>query len=269
MLDLAIIGSGPAALTAALYAARAGLKTEVFEKNRFGGALPDISHLANFPGFDGEGKDLGEKLVAQAKSAGAKISYGTCTSLSPLIIDDEKIEAKAILIATGSAPRTLEVETTSPVSYCVLCDGTLYKEKNVCIVGGGNSAIGEAVHLAKIAKSVTIISHSCLKAQPALIAELKSFENVKILEDTEPTSELLDSFDGVFVLIGKCPATSFVPKDLLDNSGFIKTDDNFMTKTPGIFAAGDVRSGSIKQAVTAAAEGASAALAIADFLTKN
>lgn len=271
MLDLLIIGAGPAALTAAIYAARAGLHTTVYEKSRFGGALPEISHLANFPGFDGTGEDFTDNLVTQARKAGAKVTFGDCTAIdanpTPIAtIDNEPISAHAILIATGSGPRRLNVDTKSPVSYCVLCDGDLYKDKNVCVVGGGNSAIGESIHLAKIAKSVTVIARSCLTAQAALIDELKTHANVKIMENTTPTAGLLDSFDGVFVLIGKCPATSFVPQELLDHCGAIKTDAHFMTSIPGIFAAGDVRSGSIKQAITAAGEGAAAAIAITDYL---
>lgn len=266
MMDLTIIGSGPAALTAALYAARAGLKVEIFERSSFGGALTEISHIANFPGFDGEGKDLSEKLISQVKALGVKFSYGTCSSTSPLFIDDEKVETRAILIATGSEPIHLNVPTSAPVSYCALCDGDLYQGKNVLVIGGGNSAVGEAIHLAKIAKSVTLLSHSALKAQPVSVNELRSLNNVKIIENTEPTTEFLNSFDGVFVLIGKRPASSFFPPNLLDESGYIKTDANFMTGQPGVFAAGDVRSGTVKQAITASADGAAAAIKIADFL---
>jgi len=270
MLDLAVIGSGPAALTAALYAARSGLKVEVFEKGRLGGTLPEISYLANFPGFDGQGSDLAQQLLNQAKSAGVKISYGTCSSLSPLIIDDEKVAAKTVIIATGSSPRSLKFALNVPVSYCAICDGDLYKGKNLCVVGGGNSAVGEAIHLAKIAKSVTVLSHSTLKAQPVLIKALKTFKNVKILENVEPTPEKLNTFDAVFVLIGKVPATDFVPKSLLDEFGYIKTNDEYTTSLEGVFAAGDVRSGSLKQAIAAAGEGAAAATAATNFLaTKN
>lgn len=266
MPDLAIIGSGPAALTAAIYARRAGLSVEIFEATSFGGALQEISHLANFPGFDGEGKELSEKLIAQAKSAGAKFTYGTCTSVSPLIIDGEEKLARAVLIATGSTPKTLALPTTKPISYCVLCDGALYAGKNVLVVGGGNSAVGEAISLANIASSVTVVSHSPLKAEESLILELKSKKNVKILESTEPTTLPLDSFDGIFVLVGKAPASSFMPTSALDENGYIITDKDFQTRVPGVFAAGDVRAGSLKQAIIAAGEGASASVSIENFL---
>lgn len=266
MLDLAIIGSGPAALTAALYARRSGLSVEIFEATSFGGALQEISHLANFPGFDGTGKELSEKLIAQVKSAGAQFSYGTCTSVQPLVIDGEEKLARAVLIATGSIPKTLSLPTTKPVSYCVLCDGSLYAGKNVLVIGGGNSAIGEAASLAKIAASVTVVSHSPLKAEESLILELKSHKNVKILESTEPTTLPLDSFDGIFVLIGKAPASDFMPASALDESGYIITDSDFQTRVPGVFAAGDVRASSLKQAIIAAGEGAAASVSIENFL---
>lgn len=266
MYDLAIIGSGPAALTAAIYAVRAGLRVGVFERSNFGGALVEISHIANFPGFDGEGKDLSEKLVTQAKAAGVEFSYGTCSSLRPLMIDGEEVDARAVLVATGSEPIHLSVPTSAPVSYCALCDGDLYKGKKVLVVGGGNSAVSEAIHLSKIAKTVTILSHSFLKAQEVLIREARALSNIEIIENTEPTTEFLNSFDGVFVLIGKRPASSLFPPHLLDESGYIKTDSGYMTGEPGIFAAGDVRSGSVKQAITAAADGAAAGIKISEFL---
>lgn len=266
MLDLAIIGSGPAAIMAAIYARRAGLSVEVFESTNFGGALEEITHISNFPAFDGEGKELAEKLLNQAKNLGANFSYGTCTSVRPLIIDGEEVLSRAVLVATGSAPKQLSLPTTKPVSYCVLCDGSLYAGKNVLMIGGGNSAIGEAISLAKTAKSVTLVSHSPIKAQKSLVDELKTHDNVKILESTEPTSLDLESFDGIFVLIGKVPSSSFMPPYTLDAAGYIITDNDYLSKEPGVFAAGDVRAGSLKQAIGAAAEGAAAATAIVNFL---
>lgn len=266
MLDLAIIGSGPAALTAGLYAARAGLSVKIYEKNRYGGALPDISHLANFPGFDGKGKDFADKLISQVKNAGVELSYGLCSSVDPLIIDGEEVLCRAVLVATGSEPRQLSLPTSKTISYCVLCDGDLYKEKNVLVIGGGNSAIGESISLSKIAKTVTIVSHSPLKAQDALINELKRAKNVAIYENTDPRTVNFDQFDGIFVLIGKVPATRFMPEGTIDADGYIMTDEKYLSKISPVFAAGDVRAGSMKQAISASAEGAAAANAIIKFL---
>lgn len=268
MIDLAIIGSGPAALTAAIYASRAGLTVQIYEKNRLGGALPDISHIANFPGYDGDGETLAKTLVSQVQNLGVYVDFGTCTSLKPLIIDDEEQFVKSVLIATGSEPVHLDLPTTKPVSYCALCDAPLYISKNVLVIGGGNSAVGEALYLAKnIAKTVTVVTHSLLKAEKKIADELRACKNVTIMENTEPTIDLLEQFDGIFVLIGKKPATQFLPQEMLDEDGFIITDVNYMTKVPGVFAAGDVRSGSLKQAITAASDGAMAAINISDFLS--
>lgn len=265
-LDLAIIGSGPAALTAALYAARFGLHVAVYERDIYGGALTQISHLANFPGFEGKGTDLAEKLKAQASSAGAEFHYGTCESLSPLTIDGEEISARTILIATGSEPRKLDFELSVPVSYCALCDAPLYSGKNIAVIGGGNSAVGESLYLADIAKSVTIISHSDPKADSAFLSQVKTRENIRLLTNTTPTKELLDTFDAVFVFIGKRPATTFITESILDDCGYIITDEHYQTSIPHIFAAGDVRQGAIRQAITASAEGAAATIAIHDYL---
>lgn len=294
-LDLAIIGGGPAALSAAIYAARAGLKTTVFEKQHFGGSLTEISHLANYPGFTGPGQDLADSLKDQAKSAGATIEYGTCTRVAAsegdhrraqhrehvgggeaartrvlmLDIDGEPVQARAVLVATGSEPTPLELDTDKPIHYCALCDAPLYKEKKLLVIGGGNSAVGEAIYLADIAKQITLINRSPLRAEPALQTKLRKKSNVKIIENTSPTPELLDDADGIFVFIGKRPASAFVPTEVLGTDGYIKTDNNFMTSVPGLFAAGDVREGAVRQAITAAAEGAAASINVINYLKEN
>ena len=291
-LDLAIIGGGPAALSAAIYAARAGLKTTVFEKQHFGGSLTEISHLANYPGFDGPGQELSDSLKDQAKSAGAKLEYGTCTRVAAsegphdarnvrehvgggeadrtrvltLDVDGETVQARAVLVATGSEPTPLELDTDKPIHYCALCDAPLYKGKKLLVIGGGNSAVGEAIYLADIASEVTLINRSPLRAEPALQDKLRAKSNVEIRENTNPTPELLEAADGIFVFIGKRPASSFMPSETLGNDGYIKTDDNFMTSVPGLFAAGDVREGAVRQAITAAAEGAAAAISVSNYL---
>lgn len=265
MIDLAIIGSGPASLTASIYAARLGLSVSVFEKSVYGGALNEISHLANFPGYDGSGADFAKKLKDQALSFGVELRFGECTSLDPFKIDDEIVEAKTILIATGTEPRKLDFAVNAPVSYCALCDAPLYSGKNILVVGGGNSAVGESIHLANIVKSLTLVSHSPLKADDVFIKKLASKKNVTILENYSLTKNFADQFDGVFVYIGKKPSTAFVPDFLKDKDGYIITK-NYQTKIPNIFACGDARANSMKQALTASADGAAAAVAIADHL---
>ena len=271
MLDAVIIGGGPAALAAAIYLGRAGYQTKVFERGTYGGAVVQIAELANYPGFSGPGHELAEKMRAQALAAGVTLEYGECTALAPvadgwqLTIDDEPVVAKAVLVATGSEPRQLNFALDVPVSYCALCDGDLIKGKNIAVVGGANSAVHEAIYLAKLASQLTVISHSKLKAEQALIDKLTEQQNVKIIENVEPTPELLNQYEQVFVNIGKRPATSFLPAEVLDAEGCVVTE-NYQTKLAGLFAAGDVRSGAVRQVITAAAEGAAAAKAIIDRL---
>lgn len=287
-LDLAIIGGGPAALSAALYAARAGVKTKVFERAGIGGALAEISNLSNYPGFAGLGPDLAEQMRDQAVQAGAEIVYGDCQRLwryidhFELTIDDAPVLAKRVLVATGSTPKKLDFTPRPPVSYCALCDGDLTKGKHVAVVGGANSAVQESLYLAGLVKDLTIITHSHLKADPYLLQRLdeaRKTHNIKVLENTDPTPELLDDFDYIFVFIGKRPATEFLypladsllsDPPLLDPAGYIITVPDPLsaqfthaTVIPGLYAAGDVRSGSLKQVVSAAADGAAAAVEIA------
>lgn len=276
MLDLVIIGGGAAALSAALYAARAGLSVAVYEKADFGGILPQIPQLENYPGFSGPGKDLADAMRMQAAAAGAQLKYGECTNLVReqdsfrLTIDEERIYARTVLAATGSQPRALSFATSVPVSYCALCDGPLVKGKNVAVIGGANSAAQEALYLARLTSQVTIITHSRLKADQELIDRVREQPNIKVIEHLEPTVENLASYDHIFVYIGKIPATSFLDRKVLDGAGYVITDTSspapHQTIIPGLFAAGDVRQNSVKQIVTAAADGAAAAIEISSLL---
>lgn len=286
MLDLAIIGGGPAALSAAIYATQAGLKTTIFERSNFGGALGEIDQLTNYPGFSGSGAGLATSLRTQAQSAGASLDYGTCTDIQlnqdhtfRLVIDDQTVTARTVLVATGSEPRTLDFEIAKPVSYCALCDSAFVKNEAVAVVGGANSAVQEALYLSKIAKHVTLITHSALKAKASLQERLHSVQNVTVCEHTEPTRELLDKFDRVFVYIGKRPASDFLqnlaaslPKDtpMFDEQGYVctRTSASRMTPVPGLFIAGDLRSGAIRQVITAASDGAAAAIEIGKYLSE-
>lgn len=304
-LDLVILGSGPAALTAALYAARAGLKVKVFERAKIGGALTEISHIANFPGFVGSGKELAEKIRAQAEEAGAETDYGECTRVwrrtheFSLTVDEEELRAKAVIVATGSEPRPLDFTIQPPVSYCALCDGDLVKGRHIAVVGGGNSAVQESLYLANLAQHVTLITHSRVKSDHHLQTRLKAADNIEVKEMTEPTPELLNIFEYVFVFIGKRPATSCLAEldqstlsltPLLDASGYIVTGQvsasepdstsepspaentqnpsnlAHQTVIPGLFAAGDVRANAIRQAITAAGDGAAAAIEAIEWL---
>lgn len=288
VLDLAIIGSGPAALSAALYAARAGLRVSVFERANIGGALCEIAQISNYPGFTGPGRDLAATMRRQAESAGATIAYGECTairSLEPsansaaparfeLTIDGEPVRARTVLLATGSEPRPLPFTLTTPVSYCALCDADLAKGQDIAVVGGGNSAVQESLGLAPLVKSLTLITHSALKAEPHLITQLRALRSVTIREHLEPTPDLLNTFARVFVFIGKRPATACVADlaastpDFYDAAGYVRGGHGsaHQTAIPGLYVAGDLRSDALRQVVTATGDGAAAAVEISQSL---
>ena len=303
VLDLAIIGSGPAALSAALYAARAGLRVSVFERANIGGALCEIAQISNYPGFTGPGRDLAATMRRQAETAGVTIAYGECTAIRPLepsansansaapasdttaaqpaaparfelTIDGEPVRARTVLLATGSEPRPLPFTLATPVSYCALCDADLAKGQDIAVVGGGNSAVQESLGLAPLVKSLTLITHSALKAEPHLITQLCALPNVTIREHLEPTPDLLNTFARVFVFIGKRPATTCVADlaastpDFYDAAGYVRGGHGsaHQTAIPGLYVAGDLRSDALRQVVTATGDGAAAAGEISQSL---
>ncbi len=269
MLDVAIIGAGPAALSAALYLARAGLKTAAFEKLSIGGDLGKIFEISNYPGFTGPASELIRIMQTQATSAGAEIRYGECcairlvssressgpsTASAPSLprtsnpalldssvpvpifevtIDDEIILSRSVLVCTGSEPRPLSFAITPPVSYCALCDAEFCRGRDIAVVGGGNSAAQEALYLARFAHSVTLITHSHLKAVDALRRQISATSNLSVREYLEPTPELLNKFERVFVFIGRDPITQFLQPlaselqsqglTLLDRRGYVLT----------------------------------------------
>lgn len=282
MFELIIIGGGPAALSAALYAGRAGLKVALFEAKQFGGILPNIPLIENYPGFLGSGQDLANIMIRQARQFGAQLQYGTCTQIekSPdgfvLKIDEEDFRAKAVIIASGSEPKTLSFSPAAPVSYCALCDGSLVKGLHVAVIGGANSAVQEALYLSQLAREVTIITHSQLKADAELLAQLPGHQNIHVVEHLEPNAENLQPYDHIFVYIGKNPATAFLNNlasefAILSRDGYLLTDENnakspHQTVINGLFTAGDVQNQSTKQAIVAAAEGAEAAIEAVEYL---
>ena len=246
--DAIIIGGGPAALTAALYLARAGKRVRVFEREAYGGAMATIPTLENYPGFIGKGEDLAKKMREQAKNMGAEFSYGECTRLvAPIsmeiadlpdeLVEDNDIErndeyfsvkvddeihlAATVIIATGTKPRTIElpVGIEKPVSTCVTCDGPLYKGKRVVVIGGGESAVSGALYLSGIAEFVDVMNRSPLKASKAAVKKLSEKKNVSIHERLNPAKpsaeykQLLRKADGVFMFLGSVPATDFLNVD--------------------------------------------------------
>ncbi|MFV0484633.1 MAG: NAD(P)/FAD-dependent oxidoreductase [Candidatus Saccharimonadales bacterium] len=288
ILDVAIIGSGPAAFTAALYVARENQAVTVYERESIGGLAGTISNIENYPGFTGTGADLMTKMRTQAEDFGAKTEYGECTGVKKLkghfelTIDDEPVLAKTVLIATGSERRKLGVpgEEGSGVSYCATCDAPMTEGKDVLVVGGGNSAAQEAFHLLKYCKSVKILVRSGLKCNDILKDRLKKEPKIEVLTGVVPTeierkdgklcvktekSGVIEA-DSLFIFVGVQPATAFLPKEILAEDGSVKTKQNMETEIDGLFAAGDCRLSSVKQAIVAAGEGAAAAVGISKHL---
>lgn len=303
-LDVAIIGAGPAGLTAAMYCARAGLDCVVIEMLSAGGQMAQTDHLENYPGFvqSTSGYELSEIMQSQAEQFGAKTVYDQVTSVdfdsSPkhIVCAGEDVFAKAVIIATGARPAKLGVPGEeellgSGVSYCATCDGSFFKDKEVCVVGGGDTAVADAIYLSRICSKVTIIvRRDVLRATAIYNAKLKEMKNVEILWNT--IVESIESEDGgvsavkvadreggnkreipcaaLFVAVGTVPNTEFLDGKLqLDQLGHIVTNEMGESSMPGVFAAGDVRQKGLYQVTTAVADGANAADEVAEYLIQH
>ena len=288
IFDMIVVGGGPAGYSAALYAARAGLRVAVLEKLSAGGQMALTDSIDNYPGFD-EGIDgftLGEKMQQGAERFGAVTELAEVYEMnlqgSPKVLETDQgtFLARTVVIATGAGPRELgipgeQVQMGRRVHYCAACDGMRYRGKTVAVIGGGNSAVGDALQLARIAKKVVVIHRrDSLRAEKIHQESLMSAENVEfrwnsapvelvedgiLLRDTVTGEESYLACDGVFVSIGRKPATDLVKGQLeLDANGYIVADESTRTSVPGVFAAGDVRSKALRQVVTAVADGAMA-----------
>lgn len=301
IFDVTIIGAGPAGLSAGLYAARAKLSTIIIEKMYPGGQAAMTYRIENYPGFsDGiGGAELAEAMKSQAEKFGAKILNNGVVkivkedNIFKIILDnDDNVKAKTVILAAGASAKKLDVKgeiefTGRGVSYCATCDGAFYVNKTVAVVGGGDTAIEEALFLTRFASKVYVI-HRRNQLRATTILQERAFQNSKISfvwdsvvdeirgKDTVnevvvknvKTGELESiSVDGIFVAIGQAPLTDFV-KDivLLDNQGYIITDERMMTNVPGIFAAGDIRQKPLRQIITAASDGAVAAVEAERFI---
>jgi len=303
VIDLAIIGGGPAALTAALYATRENIETVVLEKAVVGGMAAVTDLIDNYPGFDEgvSGLDLADKLEKQAIKFGTKIEYQGVNRLElldnnykRLLTDNGEIIAKAVLIATGTDYKKLNVPgekeyLSRGVHYCATCDGAFYRDMEIAVVGGGNSAIQETIFLTKFASKIHLLVRSSIKASDALQQKLQPMidsKKVKVHLETqtlaiEGDGQVVDrvviekehkksnlKVKGVFIFVGLKPNSDFL-KDSgvqLDQYNFVKTNDQLLTSLPGVFAAGDIRSGATMQIASAVGEGASAALSIRHYL---
>lgn len=304
-IDTIMIGAGPSALAAAVYTTREDIKTDLYEKAVVGGLAAITDQIDNYPGFpEGiSGMQLASDLEKQAKRFGANIKYGDVKSISRkdnqivLNIDGKDVLAKTVLIATGSDYNKIGIPGEAEyygrgVHYCATCDGAFYRDQDLIVVGGGNSAIQEAIFLTRFAKKIDLLVRSKIKASEVLQKDLQKYIDsgqivvhletipTEILGDEKgvykvlakgPTGENEIITNGVFVFIGLKPNTQFLQGSgvELDEVGLVKTNKNLETNIPGIFASGDVRSGATMQIASAVGEGATAALSIRHYLENN
>ena len=301
--DVMIVGGGPAGYTAALYCARSGLKTVVLEKLSAGGQIALTEWVDNYPGFDEgiDGFSLGQKMQAGAERFGAVTELAEVQaleltgSIKRAVTDQGVFEAKVVMLATGATPRPLGVAGEEQwlgrgIHYCAACDGMFYRGKTVAVVGGGNTAAADALLLSRVAKEVHVIHRrDTLRATKVYHQPLMEAENVIFHWDSQVESLLTgDTFqgvrlrnkktgavsdlscDGVFVSIGRQPATELVAGQVeLDQAGYIVADETTRTNLPGVFAIGDVRTKALRQVVTAAADGAVASYYADEYLAEG
>lgn len=299
MYDIIIIGGGPAGLTAAVYARRAGKSVLVIEKATFGGQITYSPKVENIPGFVSlSGNEFAERLVEQALEQGADIEAAEVVSVKDngttktVVTDGDEFEAKAVIIATGARHRLLGLEGEEAligegISFCAVCDGAFYEGKTVGVVGGGNSALQEALLLSELAEKVYVIQNlDDLTGEMSLRDQLRAKDNVEILLGTvvdalHGEGELCGitvrrvadgaedtlALDGLFVAIGLVPQNEpFGTLVALDERGYVRAGEDCTTSARGIFTAGDCRQKRIRQVATAAADGAVAALAACDYV---
>ncbi len=299
MNDCIIIGGGPAGMTAGIYAKRAGYQTLIIEKISTGGQMIMTDTIENFPGFDEgvSGFELQQNMERQALKFGVKIISDDVRSLSfqdnvwNVETSEKTYQSKTVIICTGATHKQANIKGETHfigngVSYCATCDGPFFKNYDVAVIGGGDSALTEALFLSKICKTVTIIHRrDKFRAVKSLINKVTSTPNITIkyncvaeeilgersvkgLSITNKTTNAneLVYVDGVFVFIGLVPNSSFLNQELLDKDGYVITNRDMSTKFPGLFAAGDIRSGAFRQIICACSDGAVAAKSASDYI---
>ena len=303
MYDTMIIGAGPAGMTAALYAARSNLKVALLERGIYGGQMNNTAEIENYPGYARiSGPELAEKMFEPLENLGVEHLFGQVEKIEDygdykkIITEDEVFETKTVVLASGANHRHLGVPgeeeyNSRGVSYCAVCDGAFFRDEDLLVVGGGDSAVEEAIFLTRFAKSVTIVHRrDQLRAQKLLqerafanekisfiwdsiVKEIKGddrrvtsvvFENVKTGQSSE------SDFGGVFVYVGLDPVSDFV-KDLgiCDEAGWIVTDQHMKTAIDGIYAIGDVRQKDLRQITTAVGDGAVAGQEVYKYITEH
>lgn len=305
--DVAIIGGGPAGYTAGIYAARASLNAAVFEQGMPGGQIATSDTIDNYPAFPSiSGAELGMKMQEHSEQAGAQTIYEMVNNVHidekgefDVETDSATYHARSLIVATGARPRLAGFKGENDyrgrgISYCATCDGMFYRGKDLFVVGGGNSAVEEAMFLAKIAKHVTmVVRKNHFRASRGMVSRLLEHDNVSVrfntsinevtggtllnrIEFIDTTNgesrveELPEGSFGIFVFTGNDPVVDLV-KDYVDlgSDGGVITDDSMMTKTPGLFCVGDMRTKQLRQVITAAADGAIAGTAAYRYLEQS
>lgn len=300
MIDVMIIGGGPAGLTAAIYAVRAGLSTCVFEAGIPGGQMANTHWIENYPGFEKgiSGLELGEAMKNQAVRLGAQLisqnvrSVAVEGNIKHIEVRKEKYEGRILIIATGASSRKLGIENEDKlagagVSYCATCDGGFFKDKTVAVIGGGDTALGDASYLARIAKKVYVIHRrdefraaaSVRKAglehqnvEAIMDSVVEKFEGDTQLErlmlkNVKTGEKQVLELDGAFVAAGNEPRTKLFEDKLVLKNGYIETDQHCLSSVEGVYAIGDVRFGALRQVITGCADGAIAVEAARKYLS--
>ena len=298
MYDIVIIGSGPAGLSAAVYAKRANLDVVIVEKNYYGtGQVAESSQVDNYLGLPGtNGFDLGEKFRSHAEGLGAVFKTGEATAFVKKdrnwivrLKDETELETKTVIYAAGAVHRHLGIPgenelAAKGVSYCATCDGNFFRGRKVAVVGGGDTALDDALYLSKLAEKVYVVHRRDeFRGSPATVAKLKEAANVELVLSAVPERVEGTDFvtglvlkdgrtlevDGVFIAVGMIPLNKAVEGSVeLDDAGYIKADETCVTSAEGFFAAGDVRTKALRQVVTAVADGAFAVTSAEEYIRK-
>lgn len=300
MYDIVIVGAGPAGLTAAIYARRAGKSVVLLEKGAFGGQITYSPKVENYPGFESvSGSELADAMLSQALALGAEVEVENVTAIRTEgdvklleTEDGNRFEGRAVILAAGARHRHLGVENEARfigegISFCAVCDGAFYKDKTVVLVGGGNSALQEAILLSETCEKVYVVQNlNYLTGEARLIEVIGQRPNIEVITGTVvaalPEGDHLDhvilervadgerrrlDVDGMFVAIGLVPENeAFASVADLDKAGYFDADEGCTTRTPGVFVAGDCRAKRVRQVTTATGDGAVAAIAACRYL---
>lgn len=302
MYDIIVIGAGPAGLTAAIYARRASKTVLVLEALSYGGQIINTPDIENYPAaMHISGFDFATKVYEQAQELGAEFGFEKAVGIKDnggtkeVVTEDNTYTCKALIIATGSENRKLGIENEEAlvgrgVSYCATCDGAFYRGKTVAVAGGGNTALEDALYLSDLAETVYLIHRrDAFRGDEATVSALKERKNVKFIYNSNVTKLIADKrltaveitdkntgavttleINGLFVAIGRIPENqNFAQLIKLDGSGYVEAGEDCLTNVPGIFAAGDNRTKSVRQLVTAAADGAVAATAAVKYVQET